>query len=277
MHASNEVLNTLLILSQPFWTTICVLPFTLISTCQDIVSCSDSGHIVDISQKLPGLLCIKRKQETILCRNLVPEEMADCIVPLHCLTGCDANSGFYGKGKLSVYDKEAKSAEAPEQLSKCGNSLDIEEEAIEKLFEFTRLVIYGDKMSRTMGTARAAKWKAMKKKSFIRLPPDVDSLRQHCLRANYLAYLLHHPSLKDHPSPLGHGWELASGRCHPVRHTRPALPTHLPEPELSEDSEEDESDEDNDDEEDNCVPRQCDDSSECSDTDSIDSTSDAEC
>ena len=30
------------------------------------------------SQKLPGLLCIKRKQETILCRNLVPEEMADC-------------------------------------------------------------------------------------------------------------------------------------------------------------------------------------------------------
>ena len=27
---------------------------------------------------LHGLLCIMRKQETILCRNLVPEEMADC-------------------------------------------------------------------------------------------------------------------------------------------------------------------------------------------------------
>ena len=92
-----------------------------------------------ISQKLPGLLCIKRKQATILCHNLVPEEMADCIVPLHCLTGCDANSSRV-------------------------NSLDIEEEAIEELFELTRL-------SRTMGTAQAAKWKAMKKKSFIRLPP----------------------------------------------------------------------------------------------------------
>ena len=79
------------------------------------------------------------------------------------------------------------------------------------------------------------------------------------------------------PSPLGHGWELASGRCRPVRHTRPALPTHLPEPELSEDSEEVESDKDNDDEEDNCVPWWCDDSSESSDTDSIDSISDAEC
>ncbi len=77
--------------------------------------------------------------------------------------------------------------------------------------------------------------------------------------------------------PTTTGWELASGRCSPVRHTRPALPTHLPEPELSEDSEEDESDEDNDNEED-CVPRQCDDSSESSEyTDSIDSTSDVEC
>ena len=89
-----------------------------------------------ISQKLPGLLCIKRKQATILCRNLVPEEMADCIVPLHCLTGCDANS------------------------------------AREELFGFTRLVVCGDKVSRTMGTAQVAKWKAMKNKSFIRLPPD---------------------------------------------------------------------------------------------------------
>ena len=53
--------------------------------------------------------CIKRKQETIFCRDLVTEEMADCIVQLHCFTGCDANSGIYGKGKSSVYDKMAKS------------------------------------------------------------------------------------------------------------------------------------------------------------------------
>ena len=88
---------------------------------------------------------------------------------------------------------------------------------------------------------------------------------------------MHYPSLKDHPSPLGHGRELASGHCRPVRHTRPALPTHLPERKLSEDSEEDESAEDNDDEEDNCVPRRCNDSSESSDMNSIDSTSDTEC
>ena len=96
-----------------------------------------------------------------------------------------------------------------------------------------------------MGTARAAKWKAMKKKSFHQMWIA-------CINIAFVrTTLLHHPSLKDHPSPLGHGWELASGHCRPVRHTRPALPTHLPECELSEDSEEDESDEDNDDEEDN--------------------------
>ena len=99
--------------------------------------------------------------------------------------------------------------------------------------------MYGDKNSRTMAETRAAKWKTMKSKLFIRLTPDADSLHQHCLRTNYLAYLVHHPSLKSHPSPLGHGWEMVGGRCRPVRHTRAALPMHLPAPGSDEESEED--------------------------------------
>ena len=42
-------------------------------------------------QQLAGMICIKRKQETIFCRGLVNDEMADCIVQLHCTI---ANSGF---------------------------------------------------------------------------------------------------------------------------------------------------------------------------------------
>jgi len=47
--------------------------------------------------------------------------------------------------------------------------------------------------------------------------------------------------LKKHPSPIGHGWELVDGYCHPVRHTHPALPAHLPtlRLEVAEKSEED--------------------------------------
>lgn len=35
---------------------------------------------IAISWQLPRLLCIRRKQKTILCRGLVTEEMTDCIV-----------------------------------------------------------------------------------------------------------------------------------------------------------------------------------------------------
>ncbi|KAK7016732.1 hypothetical protein SK128_023274, partial [Halocaridina rubra] len=68
-----------------------------------------------------------------------------------------------------------------------------------------------------------------------------DSLRQHCLHANLLAHFVWHPSLKHHPSKIGHGWELVDGRCRPVCHTEPALPKHLPAPSPAEASEEDES------------------------------------
>ena len=44
-----------------------------------------------------------------LMHGLVTDETADCIVQLHCMTGCDANSSFYGKGKKSVYDHVVKS------------------------------------------------------------------------------------------------------------------------------------------------------------------------
>jgi len=95
-----------------------------------------------------------------------------------------------------------------------------------------------------MAEAHATKWKSMKK-SFLRLHPDADSLRQHCLRADYLACLVWHPSLKHHPSPIGHGWNrwmVAVGQS--ATHNQPALPTHLPSP--PEVTEEDNSDENND-------------------------------
>jgi len=66
------------------------------------------------------------------------------------------------------------------------------------------------------------------KKSFLQIPPDTDCLWQHFIRANYSTYLVHHPLLKKHPSPIGHGWELVDGYCCPVRYTHPALPAHLP-------------------------------------------------
>jgi len=113
----------------------------------------------------------------------------------------------------------------------------MEEDLFKELFHFTRDVIYGDIRSISMAEACAVKWKIMKKKHFIQLPPDEDSLRQHCLRVNYL---VRHHSLKNHPSPLGHGWELVNGRCRPVRHVR-LLPINIPAPGQADEEDENES------------------------------------
>ncbi|KAK7068464.1 hypothetical protein SK128_003533 [Halocaridina rubra] len=152
-----------------------------------------------ISQQLPGMLSIKRKQATIICSDQVTDEMASCIVQLHCMTGCNANSSYYGKGKILVYDQVMNSPMVQRQLSRCGDSLDLDEEMVEDLFEFTRHVIYGDHKSKTM-----------RKRSFIRLPLDAVRLCQHCLHEKYLAYLVRHPSLKHTPRTwLGTGgWSL---------------------------------------------------------------------
>ena len=112
------------------------------------------------------------------------------------------------------------------RLSRYGESINLEEEVVEQLF--TLHAIYGENKSSTIAEARVARWKTIKNKSFNRLPPYANSLRQQCHRTNYLAYLMPHPSLKRHPSPLGCGRELVGGRCRVIRHTRPALPTDLP-------------------------------------------------
>ncbi len=62
----------------------------------------------------------------------------------------------------SHHYKVAKSALARQQLSMFGESLELEEEVLAELFQFTCLLVYGDKKSSTMAEARATKWKQMK-------------------------------------------------------------------------------------------------------------------
>ena len=84
-----------------------------------------------ISQQLPSVLC-------------------------SCMTGCDANSGFYGKGKTSVYDQVAKSPVARRQLSWCGEDHDLDEEVVEHNMSPTATT--------RVAEAHAAKWKTIKNK-----------------------------------------------------------------------------------------------------------------
>ncbi|MES9882370.1 MAG: hypothetical protein ABW185_15975 [Sedimenticola sp.] len=195
---------------------------------------------VAISHDVPGILCMRKKKQLLFCRGMcADDDIAKCLIAFHVMTGCDANSCFYGHGKISLYEKMMKCPEARTLLSKCGDALPLTDDVLGDLKCYVIRYVYGDARSSSLDLARAAKWKRDKKKTLMRLPPDDDSLHQHIARANYLAYIQRHPDLRSHPSPIGHGWELVNGRCKPVRHTQPALPIALviPSPQVNDESE----------------------------------------
>ncbi|KAL8563613.1 hypothetical protein ACOMHN_024714 [Nucella lapillus] len=149
------------------------------------------------------------------------------IIPLHVITGSDHTSGFYGHGKKTVMETAMTNLEARELLKRVGESLDLENSVKADMKSFVLSSIYGESADATCGQARASKWHKMKRKSTFRLPPDDDSLNLHVERTNYITYCQLHYNLFDHPSPIGHGWELVDGKCRPVRYTQPPLPQQL--------------------------------------------------
>ena len=177
-----------------------------------------------VAHRYPGELFIKRVPGYVNCKTLVDHSMIDTIVPFHEFTGGDSTASFFGKGKGKLYDKVIKSDRAKEQLEHLGEDLHLEEECIQELMKFTREVVYGDFQSRSMTESRANKWRNQKNKSFCRLPPDEDSLRQILKRANYTAYLALNPKLKDHPNPIGNGWLVENNLCRPEKYLSPPLP-----------------------------------------------------
>ena len=177
-----------------------------------------------VSQQLQGNLLIKRKHAFINCRAMLPQEVADIIIPLHVITGSDHTSGFYGHGKKKVLQKVMTDPEARELLARVGENLELEDEVRSEMKAFVLSIIYAESADATCGQARASKWHKLKRKSTICLPPDDDSLNLHVERTNYIAYCQLHYNLPEHPSPIGHGWELMNGKCRPVRHSPPLAP-----------------------------------------------------
>jgi len=104
-------------------------------------------------------VAIKRKDNIFDCHRLVTATMAECIVRLHCMTGCDSYCSFYGKGKKLVFDQVAKSLVAQWQFLWCGDDLHLKEEVEDELLGFVRNVIYSDSKSNTMAEVRAASGK----------------------------------------------------------------------------------------------------------------------
>lgn len=95
---------------------------------------------------------------------------------------------------------------------------------------FTIRVIYNDRNSKSLSEARATKWKQMKNKGTLRIPPDSDSFEQRLKRANYLSYIWFNYYRPDAPnSPLTHGFILKTGDIVLLLHTLSAMPENIKE------------------------------------------------
>ena len=93
-----------------------------------------------VAQRTPGLMCVKRKHQLISARCLCDEAMATSIIPLHVLTGCDHNSGFYGASKKLITDRVEKSKKAQDLQAVCGIQLLVIQEIISNLEQFVILI-----------------------------------------------------------------------------------------------------------------------------------------
>ena len=181
-----------------------------------------------VAHKLNGVLGIKKNKYIYDCKQLCTEAEYQSVIPLHIFTGFDAATAFFGHGKRTVYESVMKSAEARTQLESLGISLPVSQITIDSMVHFTIKYVYRDKVRKSVGEARSSKWRKMKRKSTLRIPPDLDSLCQKIQRANYQVNLLHNYDVSDAPlSPLDHGWRLVNGRCQPIRYTKPTLPASL--------------------------------------------------
>ena len=111
-----------------------------------------------ISHEVPGIICIRKKNELLSCKSMrLDQNEAKCLIPFHVMTGCDSNSCFYGHGKLSLFERMAKSAEARSLLLKCGESLQLSDDALNDLKIYVMRYMYGDVRSSSLDLLRAEK------------------------------------------------------------------------------------------------------------------------
>ena len=153
------------------------------------------------------------------CRSTV-------MIQFQIITGCDANNGFYGHGKSSIYEKIEKVPQLRNLIKNVGGELPLSDNTRKLMKAFVIEAIYGDSKHLIPGEARAAKWRSLKKKSTLRLCPDDDTLDHYCERVNFLSHIQLHPEIYNHPSPIGNGWMLVDGYCRPIRNKLSALPSN---------------------------------------------------
>ena len=176
-------------------------------------------------------LCIYRRKRIVSASDLCCPSIAPLIIPFHAITGADAVSGFYGQSKKTIFKRVSNNIEEASgflsQLGKgCGKDILWGSTSENFLLKF----VYNDKKSDNIEEARTRKWKSMKNKTTMRLPPDRDSFEQHVLRANHQAQIwFNFNRCEEPPNPLNNGYRIQDNYLLPLPYTKECLPKELEE------------------------------------------------
>lgn len=99
------------------------------------------------------------------CTFLISSNTANVLVPFHVINGYNHTSGFYGRGKISIFEKLQKNQEVQHLLQKFRESLKFSDDVRDDLRRF--VICRGKETKYT--EAKAAKIRKMKKNSLVRL------------------------------------------------------------------------------------------------------------
>eukprot|EP00794_Sanderia_malayensis_P013328 gene13328-14703_t len=160
---------------------------------------------------------------------MVEENVAQYLIQLHALSGCDSVSGFFGHGKKAIINSAAKAGTDIQRLQELGSSLTCDNELSKGVVKFILRYVYKEKEEAKIYFARAKKWNSMKKKDTARLTPDQDSLYLHIRHANYQALIFRSYANASAPaSPFEHGWvRNDQGYLEPTTSTTASIPENI--------------------------------------------------
>ena len=106
----------------------------------------------------------------------IGNDVSKALIGLHCLTGCDSVSAFYGKGKKRALNILLKDNELCPAFKDLGERFDIDPDVVISLKKFV-CKLYGQKDVETVNEARYNMFR-LARKSEIAMPPNQDSLTQ---------------------------------------------------------------------------------------------------
>jgi len=139
------------------------------------------------------------------------DDIAKAIIGLHCFTGCDSVSSFYGKGKTKAIKLLTQNKSFSHACQMLGESFSVTDELVSLLEDFV-CKLYSQQEYSHVNDARYSMFSMATRNESV-MPPNRDALIKHVQRANFQAAVCkrsfdNHP---DIPSPAGHGWKLIDG------------------------------------------------------------------